>query len=77
MKKHRDVGGFATEPQEHERQELDPGFRRDDEVGGFRRDDEVGGVRRGDKVMAVAGMTKKGLRRDDGRTETIPTQPSP
>ena len=28
--------------------ELDPGFRRDDEVGGFRRDDEVG---------AFAGMT--------------------
>ena len=27
--------GFATEPQEHERQELDPGFRRDDEVGAF------------------------------------------
>ena len=48
----------ATEPQEHKCKELDPGFRRDDEVRGFRRDDEAEAFAGMTKVGTFTGMTK-------------------
>ena len=49
MKKHRDVRRVSRNAPRAKGKELDPGFRRDDEIGGFRRDDEV---------RAFARMTK-------------------
>ena len=50
----------ATELQEHKGKELDPGFRRDDEVGGFRRDDEVESFRRNDeKIKTYSAASPK------------------
>jgi len=59
--KHRDVRRVSRNPPRAKGEELDPGFRRDADVGGFRRNDEVKGVRRGDDVGAFAGMKKRSL----------------
>ena len=55
---HRDVGRVSRNAPRAKGQELDPGFRRDDDIEGFRRDDEVEGFRRDDEAGAFVGMTK-------------------
>ena len=68
MKKHRDVRRFSRDALRAKSEELDPGFRRDDELGGFRRDDE-GRWRGPTKIKMDSGFRRNdedwGFRRDD------------
>ena len=57
MKKHRDVRRVSRNAPRAKGKELDPGFRRDDDLGGVRRDDDVD---------AFEKMTnREGFRRND------------